>query len=188
MAKTGKPRGTLRQKLGHAAIMAFFGAMWLVPYRLRNRWVGACLRGVLGRLLGYRKRVMDNLDLIYPDMPQDQKLKIADQVLDNAGRTFTENMFPAQFHAQNPEIKLHGAGLEAVLKAIRTAVRSCFIPGILGIMKPSVPRFSNMGSRLGAWFGAWPIPILMCNISVCSTSMAAVAQSLRPTDTAHWPC
>jgi len=26
MAKTGKPRGTLRQKLGHAAIMAFFGA------------------------------------------------------------------------------------------------------------------------------------------------------------------
>ena len=29
MVKTGKPRGTLRQKLGHAAIMAFFGAMWL---------------------------------------------------------------------------------------------------------------------------------------------------------------
>jgi len=132
MAKTGKPRGTLRQKLGHAAIMAFFGAMWLVPYRLRNRWVGACLRGVLGRLLGYRKRVMDNLDLIYPDMPQDQKLKIADQVLDNAGRTFTENMFPAQFHAQNPEIKLHGAGLEAVLKAHKDGRPIMFYSGHFG--------------------------------------------------------
>ena len=48
MAKTGKPRGTLRQKLEYLAIMAFFGAMWLVPYRLRNRCVGACLRGFLG--------------------------------------------------------------------------------------------------------------------------------------------
>ena len=45
MADTSKPRGTLRQKLEYAAIMGFFGAMWLVPYRLRNRWVGACLRG-----------------------------------------------------------------------------------------------------------------------------------------------
>ena len=74
MAKTGKPRGTLRQKLEYLAIMAFFGAMWLVPYRLRNRCVGACLRGFLGRMLGYRKRVMDNLDLIYPDTPQMRKI------------------------------------------------------------------------------------------------------------------
>ena len=44
MADTSKPRGTLRQKLEYAAIMGFFGTMWLVPYRLRNRWVGACLR------------------------------------------------------------------------------------------------------------------------------------------------
>ena len=41
MAKTGKQRGTLRQKLEYLAIMAFFGAMWLVPYRMRNRCVGA---------------------------------------------------------------------------------------------------------------------------------------------------
>ena len=149
MAKTGKPRGTLSQKLGHAAIMAFFGAMWLVPYRLRNRWVGACLRGVLGRLLGYRKRVMDNLDLIYPDMPQDQKLKIADQVLDNAGRTFTENMFPAQFHAQNPEIKLHGAGLEAVLKAHKDGRPIMFYSGHFGNHEAFRAALYNHGLKVG---------------------------------------
>ena len=69
--------------------------MWLVPYRLHNRWVGACLGGLLGRLLGYRKQVMDNLNLIYPTMPQARKLEIAHQVLENAGRNFTENMLPA---------------------------------------------------------------------------------------------
>ena len=39
MADTGKPRGTLRQKLEYAAIMGFFGVIWLVPFRLRNRWL-----------------------------------------------------------------------------------------------------------------------------------------------------
>ena len=52
MAKTGKPRGTLRQKLEYLAIMAFFGAMWPVPFRPRNPCVGACLRGFLGTILG----------------------------------------------------------------------------------------------------------------------------------------
>ena len=132
MAKIGKPRGTLRQKLEHVAIMGFFGAMWLVPYRLRNRWVGACLRGLLGRLLGYRKRVMDNLTLIYPEMPEARKLEIADQVLDNAGRTFTENMFPAQFQAHDPEIKLHGLGLEAVLQAHKDGRPIMFYSGHFG--------------------------------------------------------
>ena len=132
MAKTGKPRGTMRQKLEYAAVMGFFGAMWLAPYRLRNRWVGACLRGLLGHLLGYRKRVMDNLNLIYPNMPHEQKLEIARQVLDNAGRTFTENMFPAQFQAQNPEIMLHGAGLEAVLQAHKDGCPIMFYSGHFG--------------------------------------------------------
>jgi Kdo2-lipid IVA lauroyltransferase/acyltransferase len=132
MAKIGKPRGTLRQKLEHVAIMGFFGAMWLVPYRLRNRWVGACLRGLLGRLLGYRKRVMDNMTLIYPEMPEARKLEIADQVLDNAGRTFTENMFPAQFQAHDPEIKLHGLGLEAVLQAHKDGRPIMFYSGHFG--------------------------------------------------------
>ena len=132
MAKTGKPRGTMRQKLEYAAVMGFFGAMWLAPYRLRNRWVGACLRGLLGHLLGYRKRVMDNLNLIYPNIPQARKLEIAHQVLDNAGRTFTENMFPAQFQAQNPEIMLHGAGLEAVLQAHKDGCPIMFYSGHFG--------------------------------------------------------
>ena len=132
MAKTGKQRGTLRQKLEYLAIMAFFGAMWLVPYRMRNRCVGACLRGFLGSMLGYRKRVMDNLELIYLDIPQMRKLQIANQVLDNAGRTFTENMFPEQFQAQDPDIKLHGAGLEAVLQAHKEGRPIMFYSGHFG--------------------------------------------------------
>lgn len=106
--------------------------MWLVPYRLHNRWVGACLRGLLGRLLGYRKQVMDNLNLIYPTMPQARKLEIAHQVLENAGRNFTENMLPAQFQAQDPEIKLHGAGLESVLQAHKDGRPIMFYSGHFG--------------------------------------------------------
>ena len=75
---------------------------------------------------------MDNLTLIYPEMPEARKLEIADQVLDNAGRTFTENMFPAQFQAHDPEIKLHGLGLEAVLQAHKDGRPIMFYSGHFG--------------------------------------------------------
>ena len=75
---------------------------------------------------------MDNLNLIYPNMPHAQKVEISHQVLDNAGRTFTENMFPAQFQAQTPEIMQHGAGLEAVLRAHKDGRPIMFYSGHFG--------------------------------------------------------
>jgi KDO2-lipid IV(A) lauroyltransferase len=70
-----------------------------------------------------------------PDLSQHApRAKIGDcrQVLDNAGRTFTENMFPAQFQAQNPKIMLHGAGLEAVLQAHKDGRPIMFYSGHFG--------------------------------------------------------
>jgi KDO2-lipid IV(A) lauroyltransferase len=117
MANSMQRSGTNRQWLENKAIMGVFALMKLLPYRSRNRLMGASLRGFMGNIIGYRKRIMNNLNLIYPNMVQERKTEIADQVLDNAGRTFIENVYPAAFLVNNLEVELWGEGLEEVLKA-----------------------------------------------------------------------
>ena len=93
-------------------LMAFLRLMWLVPYESRNNLMGWLMRTIMGRITGYRKRTKINLDLIYPNIADTVKQKISDNTLDNAGRTFLENMYPAQFQAKTKNINLWGEGLD----------------------------------------------------------------------------
>ena len=62
-----------------------------MPLSLRLRIMGPVLRSVISPSIGYKKRALENLNHIYPKMPQIEKNRIADAVSDNAGRTFIEN-------------------------------------------------------------------------------------------------
>ena len=67
------------------------GLALALPYRLRVPLMGWVLRRIIGPVAGYSKRACENLALIWPDMPQEDRSKIAMQSLDNAGRTLIEN-------------------------------------------------------------------------------------------------
>jgi KDO2-lipid IV(A) lauroyltransferase len=124
--------GTFKEWFSSHVLMLFFRLMRLLPYLFRHWLMGALLRGPLGYITGYRKRTLDNLNLIYPEFSNEQKTIIAKQVLDNAGRTFLENMYPADFQAHSPEIKLWGDGLEALLKAHSEGRPIMFFSGHFG--------------------------------------------------------
>jgi KDO2-lipid IV(A) lauroyltransferase len=68
--------------------------------------MSAYLRGILGTTVGYRNRVIDNLNLIYPEIVLAGKTEITDQMSDNAGHTFIKNMYPAEFQTPNGGIGL----------------------------------------------------------------------------------
>ena len=132
MTKKADLNGTFKEWFSSHVLMLFFKLMRLLPYLFRHWLMGALLRGPLGYLTGYRKRTLDNLNLIYPEFSIEQKFKIANQVLDNAGRTFLENMHPADFQAHSPQIKLWGNGLEALLKAHSEGRPIMFFSGHFG--------------------------------------------------------
>jgi|TARA_B110000093_G_C12968687_1_gene411089 KDO2-lipid IV(A) lauroyltransferase len=132
MTDTTNKVGTFKEWLSSQILMLFFRCMRQLPYLYRHRLMGALLRGPLGHITGYKKRTLNNLNLIYPDLSDKQKSKIANQVLDNAGRTFLENMYPAEFQAQNPKIELWGDGLENLLKAHSNGRPVIFFSGHFG--------------------------------------------------------
>ncbi|MCB6177440.1 lauroyl acyltransferase [Rhodobacter sp. Har01] len=94
----------------------------VLPYTLRVAFLGGLMRRVLGPLAGYRRRALDNLALIWPDLPPARRRQIADQALENAGRTLIENYSTAEFTARAAALVPEGPGL-AALEAARAAGR-----------------------------------------------------------------
>lgn len=98
------------------------GLALALPYRWRVPAMGWLMRRVVGPLTGYRRRALDNLAMIWPDMAPATRKAIADQVLDNAGRTLIENYSTAEFTTRAAAITPTGPGL-AALEAARAVGR-----------------------------------------------------------------
>lgn len=108
--------------MGRGAI----GLALALPYQWRVAFFGWLMRRVIGPAVGYRRRALDNLALIWPDLPPAQRRQIADQALDNAGRTLIENYSTAEFTARQRDVVPHGTGL-ADLAVATTAGRAVIL-------------------------------------------------------------
>lgn len=88
-----------------------------LPYRPRVWLMGAMMSRVLAPLLGYRKRVRDNLDLVWADLPEADKRRLARQVPENFGRTLVEIYSGAQLKDHLADTKPEGPGVAALEQA-----------------------------------------------------------------------
>lgn len=88
------------------------GAMRLLPYERRVPIMGALVRR-LGPLVGFRKRVRQNLKLTCPDLSDSDVNRICGEVLDNAGRAMMEHFSPEGFTVRHRDAKLSGPGVAA---------------------------------------------------------------------------
>lgn len=112
------PKGTFGQWCVNVVLDVFIAGLGLLPFETRGNLVAKLFRGPLGRLSGYRKRVTKNLEHVYGDALSDHKKRmIEDEVLENAGRTFFENLFPADFQKHAKVTHFFGEGMDALLKA-----------------------------------------------------------------------
>lgn len=98
-------------------VRGLIAAALALPYGFRIRAMGALMRRVVGPLAGYRRRALDNLALIWPDMALPERRAIADAALDNAGRALIENYSTVEFTRRAAGIVPKGPGLDALKAA-----------------------------------------------------------------------
>ncbi|MBM1311833.1 lauroyl acyltransferase [Sulfitobacter mediterraneus] len=98
-------------------IVAVIRLALALPYGLRVRFVGWLVQHVIGPVAGYRKRALDNLALIHPEMGEDQRQQIASACLNNVGRSFIENYSARDFPARMAKITPEGPGVAALEEA-----------------------------------------------------------------------
>lgn len=91
---------------------ALIGGMRLLPYERRIATMG-WLVSSLAPVVGFRKRVRDNLALTCPELPKEEVDRLCRAVPDNAGRAIMEHFSPEEFSDRQRHAKISGPGLAA---------------------------------------------------------------------------
>lgn len=148
-------RGTPRD-IGHylsnLVIVGIIRAALLLPYRLRIRMVGALVEHVIGPVVGYRKRALDNLAMIWPEMPLARRKEIAARCLNNVGRSFIENYsahdFPGRMASNTPT----GPGFDALNAAAETGRPVILVTGHYGNYEATRAALVARGFDIGGLY------------------------------------
>jgi KDO2-lipid IV(A) lauroyltransferase len=100
--------------------LALGGAMRLaltLPYKWRVPFIGWLVSDVVAPLAGWRKRIRDNLQRVWPDLTPDQVKAIVKGAPNNAGRTLAEIYSGPEFIDQLRNITPEGPGWQAIEEA-----------------------------------------------------------------------
>ncbi|WP_375691001.1 lysophospholipid acyltransferase family protein [Pseudooceanicola sp. LIPI14-2-Ac024] len=103
----------------NATLMAALGAMRLLPYETRLRAFANLTTTVIAPMAGWRKRIRDNLDLVWPDLPEAEKTRLVRAVPAELGRTVMEFFSPDEFRARLKGVTFEGPGADALHAAAR---------------------------------------------------------------------
>lgn len=128
------------------------GLALALPYAWRVAMMGALMPRVIGPLAGYRRRALDNLALIWPQMPLNQRRSIATQALDNAGRTLIENYSTAEFTGRQASVTPTGAGLAALAQAQAESRPVILVSGHFGNYEAARAALVARGYTIGGLY------------------------------------
>ncbi len=103
-----------------------------LPYELRVKAGGWIIGPILRILPATRKRISDNLDLIYPAISKSEKRKFMRRICKNIGAGFIEVFFNAEFHKNSNRFHLADTALDQISKANRLGRPIILVSGHFG--------------------------------------------------------
>lgn len=145
-------RPSLHDRFVNRALRVLIGGAMLLPFDRRSAFFGWLTRNVVAPIAGYHRRSRANLRLIFPDMPEDERERIARAAADNAGRTLVEIFSGREFTERAGAAAVSGPGLAAI-EAARAAGRPVImVSGHIG--NYDVPRgyFASRGVEVGGLY------------------------------------
>ena len=140
------------QYFSDVIIRGIIAACLTLPLSLRLRMIGAILRSVVSPSIGYKKRALENLNHIYPEMPLKEKRRIADAVCDNAGRTFIENYDIQSLKARLRNVPIHGDGFIALKEAHEAGKPVILVTGHFGNFEAPRAALVGRGYQIGGLY------------------------------------
>ena len=88
-----------------------------LPYNMRVRLFGALMARLIGPIVGYRRRAVQHLAHIFPDMDLKARKSLATACLNNAGRAFIENYSVRELLERMKDHPINGEGVAAIAAA-----------------------------------------------------------------------
>nr|WP_274705523.1 lysophospholipid acyltransferase family protein [Salipiger pentaromativorans] len=128
------------------------GLALALPHRTRLRLMGWAVRRIIAPLAGYRRRAMENLAHVWPEMPEAERRAIADRVADNAGRTMIENYDVTGLLARMADAPVTGDGLAEIERARAEGRPILFVTGHYGNFEAPRAALVARGWRIGGLY------------------------------------
>lgn len=138
--------------LENLALRALIRTALALPYEWRVPFFGGLMRRVIAPLAGYERRILDNLALIWPDMPPERAKAIAHQVSDNVGRSLIENYSTKDFMARMAKIEPTGPGLAALTDANAKGQPAILVSGHFGNYEAARASLVARGFAVGGLY------------------------------------
>lgn len=147
-----QPPVNTKHWLENAGLRALIRLALVLPYATRVWFFGAVMRRVIAPLVGYKQRALDNLGLIWPDMPVSERYKIANQVSDNAGRSLIENYSTKDFLSRMAKIDPVGPGVAALFEARAKGQAVILVSGHFGNYEAARASLVARGFAVGGLY------------------------------------
>jgi KDO2-lipid IV(A) lauroyltransferase len=155
-----RPDPTLADRLVDLALRGAIGAALAMPYPRRVAFFGGVARQVAGPLAGYRRRALSNLALVRPDWPEVLRHRVAEQALDNFGRTLIENYSWRELSERLRQAPVTGGGLPHLEEARAQGRPVILVTGHFGNHEAPRHALAHRGFRIGGLYREMGNPLV----------------------------
>ncbi|MEL0438709.1 lysophospholipid acyltransferase family protein [Phycobacter sp. K97] len=132
-------------------LRALIGTMQILPYRWRVAGMGRLVR-ILSPLVGFERRIRENLALTCPELTEESVDQICSDVADNAGRTLAELYSGKSFLQRALKAPIHGPGLAALEQAQAEGRPVILVTGHFGNYDAARAGLIAKGFAMGALY------------------------------------
>lgn len=133
------------------ALRGVLGLAGLVPYRWRIPLMGKLISS-LGSVIGFDRRVRENLALTCPELTEEDVSRLCREVGNNAGRTITELYAGAPFLERAHAAPITGPGLKALEEARASGRPVILVTGHFGNYDAARSGLISRGFSMGALY------------------------------------
>ncbi len=105
-------RGTTAEWLQDRALRSALWTARRLPYHRRVPAFGALARRVIGSFTAFNGRMLENLDYVWPDMPEPKRRAIAASAADNVGRALIEHYSMPELASRMATVVPTGPGVD----------------------------------------------------------------------------
>ena len=170
-------QGSTADRLVDLVLRGAIGTALAMPYPRRVAFFGGVARRLAGPLTGYRRRALRNLASIHPDWPEARRRALAEEVLDNFGRTLIENYSWRELGERLSRTPLTGGGLPHLEEARTRGRPVIFVTGHFGNHEAPRHVLTRAGYRVAGLYREMDNPFVNAHYAA---TMAEVSGPVFP--------
>jgi Kdo2-lipid IVA lauroyltransferase/acyltransferase len=123
-----------------------------LPYERRVPLMGWLTRRLIAPIAGYRRRARSHLAMIFPDLPEADRQRIADETCENAGRSLIENYSTQDLMLRMEGVPITGPGFDALEQSRAEDRPAILVSGHFGNYEAARAALVGRGYNIGGLY------------------------------------